>query len=301
MAGVTTRAASMRAEGSASNENATPGPDENITISRAQFDEMQAEMTAFREQLSNLPKAAAAPGLGDGSVPNSVPGSVPGSTLGSVPVDGSVPGHIPGSASVPVAPVATGIYHGKPPKVDRYSGGSRGLYNTFMRQCQKAFDIENNHTDRGRVVFASARLDGTPADDWDAYERHHLTPGTITWTEFKDVVLAELGDASNLMQQLTDEWHYARQRLEKSVKAYSARLDKLAEDMGRRLTDGERTEKLRVGLRRSVKAKLDEQVFQAKTHRELVAQAQRIEHNEEIIRTRSRQPQHDQGKRAETH
>lgn len=78
---------------------------------------------------------------------------------------------------------------------------------------------------------------------------HHPNPKTITWIEFKEVVLEELGDASNLMQQLTDEWHHARQRHEESARAYAAQLDKLAEDMGRVLTNSKRTEKLRVCLR----------------------------------------------------
>lgn len=44
--------------------------------------------------------------------------------------------------------------------------------------------------------------------------------------------------------------------------------------MGRKLADSERTEKLRVGLQYSIKAKLNEQVIQAMIHCELVAQAQ---------------------------
>lgn len=74
-----------------------------------------------------------------------------------------------------------------------------------------------------------------------------------------------------------------------SARAYAARLDQLEEDMGQILTDSERTEKLRVGLRYSIKAKLDEQIFQAKTHRELVAQAQRIETHEREYESTNRQ------------
>lgn len=271
-----TQSASQQAGSSGPNDQIqaeASGTNDNITVSRAEFETMQAEMATMRQQMAVPVDAAPGTAPVDPSVTAAVPGPVTG------PVTGPATGPVTAPVTGPVTgPVAASVYHGKAPKVDRYSGGSRGLYNKFVRQCQRAFNIEHNHTDAGRVAFGSARLDGTPANVWDAYELHHPDQNTITWIEFKSIVFQELGDASNLMQQLTDEWHHARQRYDESARAYAARLDQLAEDMGRRLTDGERTEK----------------VFQATTHRELVAQAQRIEYNEETKRGRQ---SHDQDKR----
>ncbi|MCJ1467846.1 hypothetical protein MMC07_006471 [Pseudocyphellaria aurata] len=81
------------------------------------------------------------------------------------------------SASVVTAVVAASVavYHGKVPKVD----GRRGLYDKFIGQCQKAFDIENNRTNAGQIAFASARLDETPAHD-DSLTEHMFHPLTGT-------------------------------------------------------------------------------------------------------------------------
>lgn len=61
----------------------------------------------------------------------------------------------------------------------------------------------------------------------------------------------------------------ARQSHDKASQPYAARLDQLAKDIGRNLTEEERAEKFRVGLRYVIKPKIDEQASQA-------TQAQRI-------------------------
>lgn len=130
--------------------NTVPGPGNAepsmVTISREDFEAMQAVM---------FQHSAAAP-------PSAV---VPTSSAVSVSAD-SVPVAAPTIAPTPVVKT----YRGKAPDVDRYSGGSRGLYNKFIRQCQTAFDIEENHTNAGQVAFGSGRLEGTPANVWDAYK-----------------------------------------------------------------------------------------------------------------------------------
>lgn len=161
--------------------NGNPGPEPStVTISRADFEAMQAFMLQHSATLGSA--AANVPG----AVPPPDAVSVPGAAPGLAP--GTAPGPITAPAAPPVAapvPVVSTSYRGKAPKIDRYSGGSRGSYNNFVRQCEAAFDIEDNNTDAGRVAFGAARLEDTPADVWEACKLHHLNPDTITWTEFR--------------------------------------------------------------------------------------------------------------------
>lgn len=56
-------------------------------------------------------------------------------------------------------------------------------------------------------------------------------------------------------------------------------MDQLTQEIGRKLSDADRAEKFRLGLRPRIKARMNEQAVQVTTHRELVAQAQRIKGN----------------------
>lgn len=75
--------------------------------------------------------------------------------------------------------VVANSYCGKTFKVDQYSGGSRSLYNKFIKQCEMVFNIENNNTNARQVVFEAARLDNTSANVWNSYKLYHLSLNTI--------------------------------------------------------------------------------------------------------------------------
>lgn len=117
----------------------------NVTLSRAEYEAIQAIIC----QETAVPPSAA------------VPGSVAAPVNTAAPVATPVTASVSDSASVPVVAL---FYRGKAPKINWYSGGSRGLYNKFIRQCQTVFDVEENHTDAGQVAFGSARLDNIPAN-----------------------------------------------------------------------------------------------------------------------------------------
>lgn len=185
----------------------------------------------------------------------------------------------PTTSSAP-GPAPTAFeYRGKGPKPDKYYGGSRGKYNTFIEQCESNFILEGNNSDTGRVAYGAAFLAGTPSKVWKTHRKHNLLNST-TWIEFKKVIYAELGDVANIQRTLTEDYHRAYQYQDETVQAYAARLDELAEDIGKVLNEEDRTEKFRVGLRYTIKAKIDEQASQATTYHDLVAQAQRIEAHE---------------------
>ena len=196
-----------------------------------------------------------------------------------VPGPASVAPSASGNSATPSAPVPTAFeYRGKGPKPDKYYGRSRGKYNTFIDQCESNFILEGNNTDAGQVAYGAAFLAGTPSKVWKIHRKYNLPP--TTWIEFKKVVYAKLGDVTNIQQTLTEEWHRAQQAQDELVQAYAARLDKLTEDIGKVLTEEDRAEKFRIGLRYSIKTKIDEQASQAITYHNLVAQAQRIETHE---------------------
>lgn len=103
------------------------------------------------------------------------------------------------------APTAAFGYRGKGPKPDKYYGGSRGKYNTFIEQCESNFILEGNNSDAGRVAYGAAFLAGTPSKVWKTHRKHNLLP--TTWIEFKKVIYAELGDVTNIHRTLTEEYH----------------------------------------------------------------------------------------------
>lgn len=244
-------------------------PANTVMISQEEYDTMRAQIAAS-SQLTNTPDTM-------------VPSGAQAVAL-SAPITPSAPGP---------APVSISEYRGKGPKLDKYSGGSREKYNIFIRQCESNFVLEGNNTDAGRIAYGAAFLESTPADVWDAYRKHHLHPDRMTWIDFKTIVYSELGNVANIHLTLTEEWHRTRQGYDETVQAYAARLDQLAEDIGKKLTENERTEKFRVGLRYVIKAEIDKQASQATTYRDLVAQAQRIETHERGYKSGNRREDRD--------
>lgn len=105
---------------------------------------------------------------------------------------------------------------------------------------------------------------------------------------------------TNIQRTLTEEWHCARQAHDETIQAYAARLDELAEDIGKVLTEDDRAEKFRVGLRYLIKAEIDKQASQATTYRDLVAQAQRIKTHERGYRSTNR-PNNNRENRGDDH
>ena len=79
------------------------------------------------------------------------------------------------------------------------------------------------------------------------------------------MIYAELEDVTNIQRTFTEEYHRAHQYSDKTMQAYAARLDELAEDIGKILKEKDRAEKFRVGLCYTIKAKIDEQATQATT------------------------------------
>jgi hypothetical protein len=55
----------------------------------------------------------------------------------------------------------------------------------WLKVISKKLDI-TQCTDRGRVLYASGRLEGAASDWWDAYTAAHADANTITWQEFRD-------------------------------------------------------------------------------------------------------------------
>ena len=165
----------------------------------------------------------------------------------------------------------------KGPKPDKYKGGSRGAYNVFIRQMEKLFANENVLTDQAKINSAVCYLEGTPDEVWEAYTKHHIAPDSLTWENFKEKILSELGDIDNLQRSLLEDFYDAKQGPKETVYQFSARLDKLREDLGETATDLQRANKLRHGLKYFIKNIINEQATQATTHAELLAQAQRIE------------------------
>lgn len=145
---------------------------------------------------------------------------------------------------------------------------------------RRDFESESNETDRGKVNYGAVCLGGNPAEVWPAYKDNSPDWKTLTWVGFKAIIFAELGDVQKLHQLATKEWYHAEQEEDENVQAYSARLDQLTQEISRRLSDAERAEKFRTGLRPRITARMKEQATQVTTHRELVAQAQRIEGNQ---------------------
>ncbi|MCJ1466109.1 hypothetical protein MMC07_004728 [Pseudocyphellaria aurata] len=291
MAGMTTRSAAAQhtenptVESSSSKLNSAPTitvPTNTVTISRAEFNAMQAKMAAFREQLSALalvtnPVASPTPVAGAATLvvaapPISLAPADPVVAPGPVATPVAPPIGAPVAAPV-AAPAALVEYRGKGPKPEKYSRGSRGKYNIFIEQCKLNFILENNHINAGKVAYRSAFLDNTSAKIWKAYQTTHLA---VTWDDFNKVVYAELGDVANIQRTLTKEYHRARQGQDKTVQAYAARLDELAQDIGKIRSEEDRAEKFRLGLRYAIKSDIDRQASQPNTYRDLVAQAQRI-------------------------
>ncbi|MCJ1470010.1 hypothetical protein MMC07_008655 [Pseudocyphellaria aurata] len=287
MAGMTTRSAAAQhaenptVESSSSELRPTPTdtvPTNTVTISRAEFGAMQAEMAAFRAQLASLPAATgAAPiatpaaGLAPVVAPGAVtpvvtnPGTVPAAAplMTPAPADPVVAPPVGTPVAAPIAaPAALVEYRAKGPKPEKYSGGSRGKYNKFIEQCESNFILENNHTDAGKVAYGEAFLDNAPTKIWKAYQNTHLA---VTWDDFKKVVYAELGDVANIQRTLTGEYHRARQGQDKTVQAYAARLDKLAQDIRKIRSEEDRAEKFKLGLRYAIKSDIDRQGSQPNT------------------------------------
>lgn len=161
--------------GSAAVPETTPGEEaatnSNVVLTRAEFDQMQADMAAFRQQMATM-QAAPAP---------------------------------PPQAPVVPAPVAL-LYRSKCTKIEEYTGGSRGAYNKFIEKCEGNFELELNDTDRGKVNYGGVRLGGNPAAVWKLYKDNNPDWRTsLTWVGFKELIYAELGDVNNLHQLATEE------------------------------------------------------------------------------------------------
>ncbi|MCJ1265993.1 hypothetical protein MMC22_005875 [Lobaria immixta] len=103
---------------------------------------------------------------------------------------------------------ATFEYQGKGPKPNKYYGGSCDKYNTFIEQCESNFILEGNNSDAGQVAYRAAFLAGT-------FSKHTLT----------------------------EEYYQAHHYQDETVQAYAARLDELAEDIGKVLKEKDRAEK----------------------------------------------------------
>ena len=109
-----------------------------------------------------------------------------------------------GNFATPSAPVPTAFeYWDKDPKLDKYYGGLRGKYNTFIDQCESNFILEGNNTNARQVAYGAAFLAGTPSKVWKTHRKHNLL--STTWIEFKRVVYAKLGDITNIQQTFTEE------------------------------------------------------------------------------------------------
>jgi hypothetical protein len=55
----------------------------------------------------------------------------------------------------------------------------------WLRSVEKKLEITQCN-DREKVLYASARLEGSAANWWDSYTCAHADPSTITWSEFKN-------------------------------------------------------------------------------------------------------------------
>lgn len=240
---------------------------ETMTISRADFEAMQAQIASSCQLTTETPDTV----IPTNSVASTNTPVAPTNT--TIPTNTVVPikATAQSSLSAPGPALVVTAYRGKGPKPNIYYGGSRGKYNIFIRQCESNFILKGNNHDSGRVAYGAAYLEGTPANVWDSHKKYHTNPNAITWVEFKLTVYVKLGDVANIQRNLTEQWYRAQQGHDETIQAYAARLDQLAEDIGRRLADSERSKKFRVGLRYTIKAKMDKQASQATTHCELVA------------------------------
>lgn len=161
-------------------------------------------------------------------------------------------------------------------KIYDYEGGSRGVYNFFIRQLKKRFRNEGVDIDLVRINLAQTYLKGRPDEIWEAFIKHHPNPDMLTWADFKTELLTQLGNLNNLQRFIKDEYLKAVQKFKKTVLKFSARLNKIREDMSEILTERERMRIFRHGLKPFIRNKISYQLYQTTTHAELLAQAQRI-------------------------
>lgn len=109
--------------------------------------------------------------------------------------------------------------------------------------------------------------------------------------------LAVMGDEAAI-----NEWYNARQRPNQTIRAYASYLDKLATHLTNSPIDTDRLQTLRSSMRHSIHAVIQAQVVQPTTRADLVAQAQRIEENENLrTRNNDQSDRSDRGNDRGTH
>ena len=166
-------------------------------------------------------------------------------------------------------------------KPEHYYGKNRAEYDEFVRVCQADFVSAQwgpNHDIR-KVAYASSFLRGPPAHDWERHTRD-MDPSTLTWNQLKQQLLVQLGDLGNTEINAFDQWFNAKQKPNQTVRAYAAYLDQVASHLSQAPTELDRLQKLRSSMKDSIRAVIHSQVTQPSTAADLLAQAQRIEENE---------------------
>jgi hypothetical protein len=94
----------------------------------------------------------------------------------------------------------------------RYKGAKQHDLNTFVRECQGAFDIRplTYALDKDKILYAQGFLDGTPAEDW-ARRRVSAKLETLSWQDFVDFLQENLNPKHLRMLDLSNRLKKARQ------------------------------------------------------------------------------------------
>lgn len=180
-------------------------------------------------------------------------------------------------------------------KPQPYYGKNRAEFDEFTEICESAFlsALWGPEDHAPKIGFASSFFCGTPLTTWKGYKRDHPII-TLTWDEFKDHLLTQLGDKANVESNAFDQWYNAKQKPNQTIQSYVAYLDSIASHLSTPPSDLDRLQKLRSSIRDSIQATIQAQVTQPLTRADLVAQAQRIEENENA---RSRHRDNDRSSR----
>ena len=182
-------------------------------------------------------------------------------------------------------------------KPQPYYGKNSAEDDEFTEICESAFlSVLWGPEDRApKIGYASRFLCGTPLNTWKGYKQQHPII-TLTWDKFKDHLLTQLGDKSNVESNAFDQWYNAKQKPNPTIQSYVAYLDSLASHLSTPPSDLDRLQKLRSSIRDSIRTIIQAQVSQPLTRADLVAQVQRIEENE-IARSGSQHYDNDYSSR----
>nr|POF13521.1 transposon tf2-11 polyprotein [Quercus suber] len=167
----------------------------------------------------------------------------------------------------------------RPQEPDNFKGGNVNATKEFIRVCDGVFTIQpyTFSTELDRYYYASTRLRGTVATNWESWVRHH-GPEVKQWTLLQQWLMDQVQDPINRSLTYAMRWHAATQRVGQRVQEFSTFLENLELEIDQEpLTEKQQCNALISKIREDLRLELMRQQALPATRNELVSLLQRLE------------------------